>query len=78
MPKLTANTLVMHDGEHVLLVEGGELPDWAVGLVGDHLLDSPAKREAEPEKGDEPSKPGEPKEPEAPKGRPAAKPSTSK
>ena len=78
MPKLTANTLVMHDGEHVLLVEGGELPDWAVGLVGDHLLDTPAKAPAEPEQ-DKDGESAKDPEREAPKGRTAAaKPSTSK
>lgn len=41
MPKLTANTVIPHPqtGEPVLLAESGDLPDWAVGLVGDHLLD---------------------------------------
>ncbi|GIF08663.1 hypothetical protein [Actinoplanes siamensis] len=44
MAKLTANTLVVHPdtGSPVLLAEGGPLPDWAAGLVGDHLLDEPS------------------------------------
>lgn len=46
MPKLIDNTVVVHPktGSPVLLAATGELPDWAVGLVGDHLLDgTPAK-----------------------------------
>jgi hypothetical protein len=47
MPKLTANTLVRHPGgEIVLLAADGDLPDWADGLVGDHLLDGPRAQPA--------------------------------
>jgi hypothetical protein len=46
MPILTENTVVVDPktGQPVLLAATGELPDWAVGLVGDHLLsgDRPA------------------------------------
>lgn len=43
--KLIANTIVTHPqtGTPVLLAGGGDLPDWAEGLVGDHLLDKPSK-----------------------------------
>lgn len=49
MPKLTANVLLAHPdtNEPVVLVEGTELPDWAYGFVGDHVLDEP-KPVAEP------------------------------
>jgi hypothetical protein len=48
MAKLTDNTIVVHPetGEPVLLAATGEVPDWAVDLVGDHLLDGPVKRSA--------------------------------
>lgn len=41
MPKLIENTIVVHPktSEPVLLAATGELPGWAVGLVGEHLLD---------------------------------------
>jgi hypothetical protein len=41
MATLIENTVVVHPetGEPTLLAATGELPDWAVGLVGDHLLD---------------------------------------
>ncbi|MFF0823053.1 hypothetical protein ACFYUR_22050 [Micromonospora haikouensis] len=44
MARLTDNTIVTHPetGQPVLLAADGPLPDWAAGLVGDHLLDGPA------------------------------------
>ena len=44
MPKLTGNTVVSHPETYqpVVLLTGSDLPVWAVGLVGDHLLDEPA------------------------------------
>lgn len=46
MPKLTDNTVVVNPqtGEPALLAAGGDVPDWAVDLVGDHLLDGPVQR----------------------------------
>ena len=40
MPKLTGNTTLMRPDtlEVVTLAEGDDLPDWADGLVGAHLL----------------------------------------
>lgn len=40
MPKLTGNTAVMRPDtlEVVTLAEGDDLPEWADGLVGAHLL----------------------------------------
>ena len=51
--RLVANTLVTRPGtlEAVSLMAGEEVPDWAVGLVGDHLLDVPVP--VEPEGGPE-------------------------
>lgn len=45
MAKLTANVVVAHPdtNEPVVLVEGSDLPDWAVELVGDHALDTPSE-----------------------------------
>jgi hypothetical protein len=59
MPKLTDNTIVVHPdtGQPVLLVATGDLPDWAEGLVGDHLLDSKPAPAREPER--EPEKPAD-------------------
>jgi hypothetical protein len=40
MPTLNANTIVRaRDGTFALLAEGGPLPDWAAGQVGEHLLE---------------------------------------
>lgn len=49
MAKLTANVVLAHPdtNEPVVLVEGSDLPEWAVGLVGDHVLTEAAP---EPEK----------------------------
>jgi hypothetical protein len=40
MAELIENTLVRHPetGTAVLLAAGGELPEWATGLVGGHLI----------------------------------------
>jgi len=48
MAKLTANTIVVHpeSGQPVLLAADGDLPDWAEGMVGDHLLEQPANKTA--------------------------------
>lgn len=46
MAKLTANVLLSREGESVVLLAGEELPEWAVDLVGEHVLDG-ADPEAE-------------------------------
>ena len=48
MAKLTANVLLSHpdSGRVEFLAEGSTLPEWAVGLVGDHVLDEPAESPA--------------------------------
>ena len=46
MRKLIENTVVSHDGMPTPILAGEDLPEWAVGLVGDHLLTDP---EPEPE-----------------------------
>lgn len=52
MAILIENTVVVHPqtGQPVLLAATGELPRWAEGLVGDHLLDHNGKK---PEPDDE-------------------------
>ena len=58
--KLTANVVLEHDGQIVTLLAGTDLPEWAEGEVGDHVLDRPAEPEPEPEgkpEGEQP-KPG--------------------
>lgn len=54
MAKLIDNTVVVHPktGEPVLLAATGELPDWAVDLVGDHLLDGPRPKAPSASAGD--------------------------
>ncbi len=49
MPKLTDNTMVVHPEtrEAVLLAATGDLPDWAEGLVGPHLLEEGGQPVAE-------------------------------
>lgn len=44
MAKLNANTTVMRPDtlEVVTLAEGDEVPDWAEGLIGNHLTGEPA------------------------------------
>lgn len=50
MAKLNANTTVMRPDtlEVVALAEGDDVPDWADGLIGDHLVveDEEPKRAA--------------------------------
>lgn len=54
MAKLTDNTVVAHpeSGVAVQLAAGDELPKWAASLVGDHLLDEPAKAARKPSEPD--------------------------
>lgn len=40
MPKITKHVPVRRGFDTVWLKPGDELPDWAVGLVGDHALDA--------------------------------------
>jgi hypothetical protein len=49
MPKLIGNTIVRRSVEEspVVLRAGDELPSWASGLVGDHLLDRGAESAAD-------------------------------
>ena len=48
MAKLNANTTVMRPDtlEVVALAEGDEVPDWAVGLIGDHLVEDEKPKRA--------------------------------
>jgi hypothetical protein len=41
MAKLTDNTVVAHPdtGAPTVLLKGDDVPDWAKGLVGNHLVD---------------------------------------
>lgn len=39
MATLNDNTLVLRDGAPVSLLKGDEVPDWAKGQVGDHLIE---------------------------------------
>lgn len=50
MTKLTGGTVVQNPQtlEPVFLAAGSDLPEWAEGLVGDHLLDQPAKQDGQP------------------------------
>ena len=50
--KVTANTLLRDPstGDLVSVASGEDVPEWAVGLVGAHLLDTPT----ESEKADQP------------------------
>lgn len=42
MPKLSANTILQEPGtfQPTVLYAGDEVPDWATGLLGDHLLET--------------------------------------
>ena len=56
MARLNANTFVVGPdlAGPTFLAAGDELPDWAVGLVGDHLLeDAPAKAAVDEKTSDE-------------------------
>lgn len=48
MAKLNANTTVMRPDtlEVVALAEGDEVPDWADGLIGDHLVEDEKPKRA--------------------------------
>lgn len=48
MAKLNANTTVMRPDtlEVVALAEGDEVPDWADGLIGDHLIEDEKPKRA--------------------------------
>lgn len=43
MPKLTGTTIVVNPATYLseVLLAGSDLPEWAAGLVGNHLLDEP-------------------------------------
>ena len=60
MATLTGTTIVMRDGTPVVLAAGDQLPEWAVGMVGNHLLDEPAEAKTEAPEGtpDDPSDDG--------------------
>lgn len=49
MAKLNGNTVVTHPetGAPAVLLEGEEVPDWAEGLIGDHLIDGSDVEELE-------------------------------
>lgn len=40
MPKLIGMTVVRHPESGEVVALSGDLPDWAAGLVGEHLLDA--------------------------------------
>ena len=46
MPKLKENTLLTKPGtlDLVSLSAGEDVPDWAEGLIGDHLVEDEPKR----------------------------------
>lgn len=48
MAKLNANTTLVHPAtlEVTALVAGDEVPDWADGLVGDHLVEDEKPKRA--------------------------------
>ena len=48
MAKLNANTTVMRPDtlEVVALAEGDDVPDWADGLIGDHLVEDEKPKRA--------------------------------
>lgn len=48
MAKLNGNTTVMRPDtlEVVALAEGDDVPDWAVGLIGDHLVEDEKPKRA--------------------------------
>lgn len=59
MAKLNANTTLVHPAtiEVTTLAAGEEVPDWAEGLVGDHLVEdekpkrAPARKAAKTDEG---------------------------
>lgn len=70
MARLTANTVVARPGtaDVVALREGDELPDWAEGLVGEHILDADEPVDQPP--ADEPVESAKPTR--APRSRPTS------
>ena len=67
--KVTANTLLRDPstGDLVSVAAGEDVPQWAVGLVGAHLLDTPTESEKadqpdESEESDQPEKADQPDE----------------
>ena len=48
MPKLKENTLLTNPGtlDLVSLSAGEDVPDWAVGLIGDHLVEDEKPKRA--------------------------------
>ena len=48
MARLTENTVLVRPGtlEVVILVAGDEVPDWADGMVGDHLVEDEKPKRA--------------------------------
>ena len=48
MPKLKENTLLTRPGtlDLVSLSAGDDVPDWAVGLIGDHLVEDEKPKRA--------------------------------
>lgn len=56
MARVTANVLIGHPGtgEPTVLLAGDEVPEWAAGLIGSHVLDAPGDPEGDPE-GDKPA-----------------------
>lgn len=48
MPKLKENTLLTKPGtlDLVSLSAGEDVPDWAVGLIGDHLVEDEVPKRA--------------------------------
>ena len=48
MPKLKENTLLTKPGtlDLVSLSAGEDVPDWAVGLIGDHLIEDQRPKRA--------------------------------
>lgn len=53
MPKLIGNTILAHSetGEPVVLLAGEDVPEWAEGLIGEHLIEG---ADEEPEGGEAP------------------------
>lgn len=48
MARLTENTVLVRPGtlEVVILAAGDEVPDWADGMVGDHLVEDEKPKRA--------------------------------
>lgn len=73
-PRLTANVVVRNpDGIATCLEAGTELPAWAVGRVGKHVLDSGQQEPAAGAKPAEPSLNPPPPQPSGPVGTPPPK-----